>query len=278
MIKRNLRTLKRRKEKKRLRFIIILTASFLFGIVGVYFFIANYILAKEIVFIGNQNIKNDELMSLIKIKKGDKLFGVSGKELSAQLTASPWVKDAKVRKELSGRILINITEAVPVAILNTSDKHYLIDKDGNILELMKEGTILFLPVIKDIDPDKNKDAYEEAVKFVNILHAKKVMASEGILEITGQRPEDISLKLDNILIKIGTGDFDKKLERLQFVKNEIQARNMLVEYIDLRFSNKIVVKPISDIKTDQKTVEHKKTEIKKTNKKKQHDKRKRKKK
>jgi cell division protein FtsQ len=274
---RNLRTLKRRKEKKRLKFIITLTAFFLFAIFGVYFFIANYSLAKEIVFIGNHHIKNDELMSLIKIKRGDKLFSVSGKELYTRLSASPWVKDATVRKELSGRMLINITEAVPVAILNISDRHYLIDKDGNILEPVKEGTVLFLTVIKDIDPDKNKDTYAEAVKFVNILHAKRVMASEGILEITGHRPEDITLKIDNILIKIGAGDFDKKLERLQFVKNEIEARNMLVEYIDLRFANKIVVKPLPDIKTVQKTVANKDAEVK-PNKKKQHDKRKKKKK
>ncbi len=277
-MKRNIRTLKRRKEKKRLRLIIAFTAFFLFGAFGLYFFIANYTLAKEIVFIGNHHIKNDELMALIKIKKGDKLFGISGKELYARLIASPWVKDATIRKELSGRILINITEAVPVAILNISDKHFLIDRDGNILEPMKERTILFLTVIKDIDPDKNKDAYAEAVKFVNILHAKRVMASEGILEITGQRPEDIALKLDNILIKIGAGDFDKKLERLRFVKNEIKARNMLVEYIDLRFANKIVVKPISDVKKDQEPVDHKDAGIKKSIKKKQHDKRKKKKK
>lgn len=273
---RNIRTLKRKKEKKRLKFIIILTAFFLFGIFGVYFFIANYILAKEIVFIGNHHIKNGELMSLIKIKRGDKLFSVSGKELYARLSASPWVKDAAVRKELSGRMLINITEAVPVAILNISDRHYLIDKDGNILETVKEGTVLFLTVIRDIDPDKNKDTYAEAVKFVNILHAKRVMASEGILEITGHRPEDITLKIDNILIKIGVGDFDRKLERLQFVKNEIEARNMLVEYIDLRFANKIVVKPLPDIKIVQKTDAYKDAKVKPT-KKKQHDKRQKKK-
>jgi hypothetical protein len=52
---------------------------------------------------------------------------------------------------------------------------------------------------------------------------------------------------------------------------------MLVEYIDLRFANKIVVKPLPDIKTVQKTVANKDAEVK-PNKKKQHDKRKKKKK
>lgn len=243
MNRRNLRSLQRKKERKKTKFVFFLFLLFVITALAMYFLIKNYIVIKEIAFIGNRHIKNDELRSLIKVKRGDELFGVSAKEIYSRLKASPWVRDAAIRKELSGRILVNITEAVPVAILSVAGIPYLIDREGNILEQMKQGTVLFLPVIKDIDYKKDRDTYMEAVRFVNVLHSRRAASYEGILEITGRRPEDITLKLENIVIKIGAGDFDKKLERLEFVRDEIEKRNMSVEYIDLRFADKIIVKP-----------------------------------
>ena len=102
--------------------------------------------------------------------------------------------------------------------------------------------MLFLPIIKDIDHNRNREAYAEAVKFVNVLN-RRTLSYGGSIEITGQRPEDITLKLGSIAIKIGAGDFEKKIERLEFAKDEIEKRNIAVEHIDLRFADKIIVKP-----------------------------------
>jgi cell division protein FtsQ len=245
--RRNLRSLQRKKERKKMKFVVFLFLIFVIAFSAAYFLIKNHMLVRDIAFEGNHHLKNDELKSLIKIAKGDELFGISGKELYKRLKASPWIRDAVIKKELSGRVLINVTEAVPTAILSIAGRPYLIDRDGNILEPMKEGTVLFLPVIKDIDYKNKRETYLEAVRFVDVLHNKRVVSYDGAIEITGQRPEDITLKLDNISIKIGAGDFDKKLERLEFVRDEIEKRNMSVEYIDLRFANKIIVKPAGSV-------------------------------
>jgi cell division protein FtsQ len=250
--KRNIRSLQRKKETKKIRFFVVLSLVFIAAFTGMYFFVRSFFTVKDVVFVGNRYVKNEELKSLVKVNKNDELFGLSGKEIYQRLKKSAWVRDAVVRRELTGRMVINISEAVPVAILSVAERPYLIENEGRILEQMKEGTALFLPVIKDIHPNQNRDAYMEAIKFVMVLHNKKGGISGSFsgsfggsdIEITGHRPEDITLKLDNISIKVGAGDFDKKLERLQFVKDEIQRRNMSVEYIDLRFANKIIVKPL----------------------------------
>ncbi len=63
------------------------------------------------------------------------------------------------------------------------------------------------------------------------------------------------MKIDKIVIKVGKGDIEKKLERLEFVREEIQKRNMTVEYIDLRFANKIIVKPAQQENQGNATIE-----------------------
>ncbi|MCL4457194.1 MAG: FtsQ-type POTRA domain-containing protein [Nitrospirae bacterium] len=258
MNRRNIRTLQRKKESKKIKFAVFMVILFILSGVGMYFFITNSFSVKEVVFIGNRHLKNDELKLLIKVNKEDELFGVSGRELYNRLRRSPWVRDAVIRKELSGKIVLNIAEAVPIAIFSVTGRPYLIDKDGNILEPMKEGTVMFLPVIKDIDHNRNREAYAEAVKFANVLN-KRTLSYSGNIEITGQRPEDITLKLDNIAIKIGAGDFDKKLERLEFAKDEIEKRNIAVEHIDLRFADKIIVKPAGRLEEVEESGGEKKT-------------------
>lgn len=243
MNRRNIRTIKRQKARNRIRFFVFIFSLLLIAGSSIYFYVHNYVFVKEIVFIGSRQLDRGELMSLLMVRNGDRLFSISGDELYQRLRKSPWIKDAVIRKELSGRLLINLTEAVPFAILTMENVPYLIDKDGVMLEQIKEGTAFFLPIIRDINPYKNRDAYMEAVRLINALNNRNIYLYSGNIEVTGQRPENLTLKVDNIYIKIGGGDYDKKLERLEIVMNEIEKRNMAIEYIDMRFSNRVIVKP-----------------------------------
>ncbi len=237
-----------------MRFAVFVPLCAVFASLGIFFLIRHSMPLKEIVFIGNSHLKNEELRALIKIRENDRLFGTSGRNIYDNLKRSPWIKDAVVRKELTGRMLIKVTEGVPVAILSLAGVPYLVDRDGSILEQIRDGAVLLLPVIKDIDPYNNKGTFSEAVNFIKIIHDRRMSAYDGTMEITGQRPEDITLKVDSISIKVGAGDFDKKLERLEAIKDEIQKRNMTIEYIDLRFANKVIVKPLGNADGEPRTI------------------------
>jgi len=243
MARRNIRTLQRKKEKKRFYYLIMPPLLAFVMCLAVFPLVRRLLHVTEIVFKGNHHLKNEELSALCQVRSNSELFGVSGRDIYRNLKQSPWIKDAAVRKELSGVVLIKVTERLPIALLRLDDKTFLIDKEGIVLEQMKEGSLLLLPMIKDIDPVKNGETYAGAVRFVRVLYDKRVVSYNGDVEITGQKPEDIALKIDKILIKVGMGDFEKKLERLAFVRDEIERRNMTVEYIDLRFADKIIVKP-----------------------------------
>jgi cell division protein FtsQ len=241
MAVRNIRTIKRQQEKKKTKFAVVLIIIFVCSAAAMFYCIKHFILFGDAVFEGNRHIKNEELRALLKIKKNDSLFATAGTTLHRRLTSSPWVKDAVIRRELSGRTVVRITEAVPFAVLDISDSKYLVDKDGVLLESIREGTAIFLPVIKDIIPSNHREGYAEALKFIKVLNDRKIYGTD--VQITGTRPEDITLKIDNILIKIGAGDFEKKLERLELVREEIEKRQIAVEYIDVRFADRIIVKP-----------------------------------
>lgn len=239
---------KYQQKKNKRNMMLILSAIIFIATLAVtiwlYFYLMQNLRIKEVVFIGNQHINKEYLHEFLKIRGNDPLYSISSRQMHKNLMQSPWVKDVRVRKELSGRILIQLSEAVPAAILYKSKKPYFIDSSGVILEEIPEPSVIFLPVIMEIDPLKNQDTYKEALALINLLKEKKPMSHTGQIEITGRSRDDLTIKVDDIFIKIGYGDYEKKIERLEKIKEEIKNRNIAIEYIDLRFSEQIIVKPL----------------------------------
>lgn len=244
---RNKRSLEHKKGLKKLfagvALAFLLSASF----AGTFYLAKKLVVVSEVVISGNQHLKSEELIALMRMRKNDELFGVTSRELQMRLMKSPWVKDAVVRKNLTGQVEVRIAEAVPRAVLAFETRSYLVDRDGVMLEELKDTPTIFLPVIRGIDPGQMRDAYREALSFIEVIHAKRGgLAANGTFSVTGTRPEDITLHLENIVIKVGSGDFERKLDDLRFVTEEIAKRNIRVEYVDLRFANRIVVKPLNE--------------------------------
>ncbi len=209
----------------------------------------------DIYIYGNQQIRNADIRGLININRGDRLFDTSLNDIYKRVRSSPWIKDAKIKRDFTGRIQILVKEAVPAALLRLKGHTYLVDTDGELLEDIGDTKTFFLPIIRDMDPVKNKEVYREAISFVKYLSSKKMHVASGGIEIVGSRPEELAVRIDNVFIVVGTGDYERKMDRLEFVRSEIIRRNITVGTIDLRFANKIVVIP--DSKGEDKGVSEK---------------------
>jgi cell division protein FtsQ len=222
--------------------VILGCALAVFAVTAFVWLADEYLFVREMNFYGNRHLSEDDLKTLVGCHEKCGLFSVSAGDINKRLKKSPWIKESFVRKELTGRLEVYVTEAVAIAVLMPGDKPRLIDREGSGLEEIKQEQTYFLPVIKT-DPDLYPDAYQEAVALAGILYDRKLMAKSGNTEITGARPEDITFKADDLVVKIGAGEFLKKLDKLHFVKEELVRRNMQVEYVDIRFADKIIVKP-----------------------------------
>ncbi|MGE5239455.1 MAG: cell division protein FtsQ/DivIB [Chloroflexota bacterium] len=246
MQRRTLRSLRKRKQRKRWVFICVLLLLITGAGAGSAHLAKEHLRVKEVVCTGNRHMKNEEMKSLMRLREGSPIFESSGRELSTRLRKSPWIRDASVKKDPSGRVTVRVVEATPVAVLYLRNRPYLVDREGTLLEEMKDESPLFLPVVREIDPAKQGDTYGEALKLVRFLQKRGGVSYGGALEISGSRPEEIVLRIDDIPVKVGAGEYERKLERLQFIKDEIKRRNIAVEYIDVRFADEIILKQVKE--------------------------------
>jgi len=201
---------------------------------------------REVVCYGNLHLSETELRSMTGLNGGEGLFHISTKGISEKLLKSPWIKNVSIRKEFPHSVSIRIYESSPFAILEMKGRSFLVDEKGKMLEEMK-GAIPFLPVIA-ADPFEDRQDFMEALHLARVLKDKKIATERGRVEIVaGKGPESISMVLDGVLIKIGQGDYEQKLSRLFQLEGEIKKRAITVDYVDLRFANRVVVKPINEV-------------------------------
>jgi cell division protein FtsQ len=199
---------------------------------------------KHIVFIGNKHLTDDELRVLAGIRANRSLVAISNKTVSQRLLKSPWIRSVSVRKELPATLLFVIEEAVPLALLDMNGHLFLIDDKGKLLEELKNGSIPFLPVITG-DPFRESEGFSEAIKLAKLMNTKRFSSERDQIEIFAGKPHELTVTIDGTVAKIGSGNYEEKLKRLFALEDELKNRGIPVDYIDLRFENRAIVKPIA---------------------------------
>lgn len=238
-------------RKKGARALKLAVLAVLFGLVavGVYYAQRSRVFGiDEIVIYGNRHLSDGELVKIMGVSRGQNIFSVSSEDVASRLLASPWIRDARLRKELPGRLMLMVEEAVPEALLETGRGRFLIDGTGARLEPVKGKPLSFLPVMVAASEGKGR-AFSSAISLARVIREAGIAAEKNRVEIRGfeKGPEEITVTIDGLKAKFGEGGYREKLARLFELSDEIKRRGIEVDYVDLRFSDRVVVKPVSTV-------------------------------
>jgi cell division septal protein FtsQ len=199
---------------------------------------------REILVSGNYHLDKKDIVSSVKIRKGEPLLKIHLEDVDERLKKSAWIKKVALRRRLPGTLEIKIIEAVPKALLSIKRRLYLIDEDGMMLERIKGETTPFLPVIKDINP-KNKKGITEALKLIEVLSEKNNFIDRESIEI-GLESYGLTVYLDGEFIKVGYGGYSEKFDKWIELEPELRKRGVPIKYVDLRFKDSVIVKPLKE--------------------------------
>lgn len=205
---------------------------------------------QNVVFLENKRLTDEELREIVGVRAKGSLLTVSSSEVSRQMLRSPWIKTARVRKEFPDTLSITIRETDPFALLDMNEHLFLLDERGKFLEELRDDAEPFLPIIVS-DPFKEKEGFSEALNLVRLLNDKGLTSGKDHVEIIAHSANEVCVIMDETVVKMGSGRYDEKLERFIQLERELRSRNIPVDYIDLRFGNKAIVKPIAAKKVEE---------------------------
>jgi len=203
---------------------------------------------KEVEITGAKHTPRAALASLTAGYTGTNLFKIDIARVQNDLRGLSWVNRIDIEKKLPNTLRINVTERTPVALVRTGDRIQYVDEQGvTFAELSAEVGDDDLPLIA------NADGAEllRAVTFVRALHTSDPLLYSRISEVHPIAPRGFVMfdRELGAIVYANAEDVSAKWRNLySIVKAERLGRGE-IEYADLRFSDRIVVKPVHPITT-----------------------------
>jgi cell division septal protein FtsQ len=218
----------------------------------------NYKITNISVDSSGDTLKPDRVLNYLKVQKGQNLLALDIQLIRRELESLPMVEKAEVVRELPNRLVIRITERVPVANISTAGSgiRYQIDSHGVIMDLLPyqknpdfRQRLESLPDIvganvADLKIGRTTFSAEVflALKLIQRLQQGEVGVDLDIASIDVSHKNFILVStLDHALVKINDEDLDKQLRRLAVILEDARQRSARIATIDLTVGKDVPV-------------------------------------
>ena len=217
---------------------------------------AGVLQVKHIVVRGNDRLSKGEVLSRLDGLRGESLFGTDLDAWRQRLLASPWVRDAALRRSLPSTVEVAISERTPAGIGRVGGEMYLVDEHGVLIDQYgPQYADLDLPIIDGLAAASSGGAVtdiaraELASRIVNAVRAKPDLAKKvSQIDVSDLHNASVILAGDSAVIYIGDDNFAQRLQSYLDLATALRERVPSIDYVDLRFDDRIYVRPIGGSK------------------------------
>lgn len=212
---------------------------------------------RQIEVRGCQKIGREALLSLASIEGMPNLFTLRLRDVAKRLESHPWIECVVLRKVFPNKVLIEVEERKPIAILQLEELYY-IDAKGVIFSRVGDGDGYNYPFLTGLSRQAMEKETEESKQLIMkslelLITAEKEKASPlgEISEIHMAKVSGIHCitktegLTEGLEVRMGWDDFTEKLRRLSWVRADLQRRGLSVFSIDCSDLNRLVAKRAS---------------------------------
>jgi cell division protein FtsQ len=174
---------------------------------------------------------------------GANLFRIDIARLQADLCRLGWVKRIEAEKKLPDTLRIRIVERAPVALLSAGGRIIYVDENGvPFAELSSSVGDGDLPLITGASGEE----LERSVALLSDLRTRDPQIYSRISEVNPLAPNSFALfdRELGAVIYSDEGDLSARWRDLYAVVRAEHLGKHDIEYADLRFPGRIVVKPV----------------------------------
>jgi len=207
--------------------------------------VSPYFQMKETLVRGTERLQTDAVVELTGLRPSQNILMTNLGAVARKVKANPWVKDVSVRRDFPDRLVIEVTERKPAALVERGDGLYFIERDGTAFEKIAAGEKTDLPVLTGFYRKgvENREMILKSLELLDFMASyTEVPEIRHISEIHGDDLFGLSLFAEGLCLKLGFGDFDTKLRRLKPVLADLARRNLSGHFIiDLNNPGKVTV-------------------------------------
>ncbi|MCK9230718.1 MAG: FtsQ-type POTRA domain-containing protein [Syntrophales bacterium] len=209
---------------------------------------SDYFTLKDTTVRGTDRLSEGEVLQLSGITGTTNILTVDMNRMVTGIKTNPWVRDVRMGRELPNRLVIEIEERRPVALISHEQHIYLLDEEGTIFKNLDNGDRVDLPVMTGFSESGvlDEQLLRGAMDLLDYLSRQAGYPSmENISEIRGDHLYGYSLyTVDHRFFVLGFGDYDKKFSRLRTILFDLTAKHLSLSplLVDLTDPGRVIVR------------------------------------
>jgi len=213
----------------------------------------------RIVVQGNVRMPNGEVLAVLDGLRGENIVWTDLEAWRLRLMASPWVREAALRRRLPSTVEVTVSERVPMAIARLNRNLYLVDEGGAVIDAYgPQYADLDLPIVDGLTvapgeigatapdgaPVADEIRAELAARVIGSLGAAPDLARRlSQVDVSDRYNVALILAGDPAVIHVGHERFLPRLQSYVALAAALRERVPDIEHVDLRFEDRIYVRP-----------------------------------
>ena len=204
----------------------------------------------HIVVRGNQRLSSGEVIAVLNGLRGQNIVRADLTAWRRRLLSSPWVRDAVLRRLLPSTVEVMVSERAPIGIGRINRGLYLVDDRGVVIdEYGPQYADVDLPIIDGLtsaaaDTAADGSRAELASRVIAALWRQPSVARRlSQIDVTDLHNAAVTLSGDPAVIYVGEDRFLQRLQSYLDLSAELRGRVPDIDYVDLRFDDRIYVRP-----------------------------------
>ena len=203
---------------------------------------------------GTVRLSSGEVQAIVDGLRGSNILTADLPGYRRRLMESPWVADVALRRVLPATVEVFVSERRPMGLCRLGSTLYLVDPRGTLIDEFGPQYAEFdLPIIDGLvgSPSSGRPSIDDsradlAARVIDALSVRKDLAQRiSQIDVRDAHDAVVLLQDDNALLHLGE---DKFLERVQSYVDLAPALRKSVpdiDYVDLRFDERLYVRPAS---------------------------------
>jgi cell division protein FtsQ len=207
-----------------------------------------YFTVTEIVVTPTHHVRAGTLLESADLRAGVSLWRVDPAILAGRLESHPWIRRASVRREFPRRLIVDLAEREPAAILFL-DQLYYVDSTGLAFVRVGERDPLDLPFVTGVEAAIVADerpfarhAIRQALRLLQLMQASGLPFRVSEVHIEREQGITVFPIEPRVALTFGWSGFGRKLTRLTRVLQDFRGRESRIREIDLTMGMAAVVR------------------------------------
>lgn len=201
---------------------------------------------------GNERLSKGEVLSTLNGLVGGSLIWTDLEVWRQRLLKTPWIRDAAMHRTLPSTVEVVVSERLPVAVGRIHGELYLIDEGGVIIDQYGPQYADFdLPIVDGLTAQSGADGSTAdtaraalAARVIAAINVKPRIGSRlSQIDVSDLHNVSVILNGDTAVIRLGEDQFLPRLESYLELAAALHERVADIDYVDLRFDDRIYVRP-----------------------------------